>query len=103
MKRLILVALAAVLLAVPAAEAQKVNKSAIVAKLQKSDADVADAKKNVKAATWMNRGKAYYEAAVAPTKDIFVGMEAMMLKMTVGEAQSVGEETLAGVAYEAWV
>lgn len=102
MKRMILVALAAVLLAVPAAEAQKVNKTAIMAKLQKSDADIQDAKKNVKAATWVNRGKAYYEAAVAPTKDIFVGMEAMMLKMTMGEAQSVGEEVIAGVAYEAW-
>lgn len=100
---MILVALAAVLMAVPAVEAQKVNKTAIVAKLQKSDADIKDAKKNGKAATWMNRGKAYYEAAVASTKDIFVGMEAMMVKLTVGEPQSVGEETLAGVAYEAWV
>ena len=100
---MILVALAAVLLAVPAAEAQKVNKSSIVAKLQKSDADINDAKKNVKAATWVNRGKAYYEAAVAPTKDVFVGMETMMLKLTCGEPQSQGQETLAGVAYESWV
>ncbi len=100
---MILVALAAVLLAVPAVEAQKVNKSAIVGKLQKSDADIADAKKNAKASTWMNRGKVYYEAAVAPTKDVFVGMETMMLKMTAGEPQSVGQETLAGVAYESWV
>lgn len=100
---MILVALAAVLLAVPVVEAQKVNKSAIVGKLQKSDADIADAKKNAKASTWMNRGKVYYEAAVAPTKDVFVGMETMMLKMTAGEPQSVGQETLAGVAYESWV
>ena len=103
MKRMILVALAAVLLAAPAAQAQKVNKSAIVAKLEKSDADIADAKKNTKAATWINRGKAYYEAAIAPTKDVFVGMETMMLKLSVGEPQSVGQETLAGVAYESWV
>ena len=102
MKRMILAVLAAVLLAVPAAEAQKVNKSAIVAKLQKSDADIADAQKQVKAATWMNRGTVYYEAAVAPTKDIFVGMEAMMVKMTAGEPQSIGEATMAGVTYEAW-
>ncbi len=100
---MILVALAAVLLAVPAAEAQKVNKSALVAKLQKSDADVADAKKNAKASTWVNRGKAYYEAAVAPTKDVFVGMDTMMAKLTLGEPQSVDQETLSGVAYESWV
>ncbi len=103
MKKMILVALAAVLLAVPAAQAQKVNKAAILAKLEKSDADAADAKKNAKAATWINRGKAYYEAASAPTKDIFVGMESMMLKLTAGEPKAVESATLVGKEYEAWV
>ena len=102
MKRMIWVALAAVLLAAPVAQAQKVNKSAIVAKLEKSDADVADAKKSAKAATWLNRGKAYYEAATAPTKDVFVGMEGMMLKLTAGEPKTVEAATLAGREYEAW-
>ncbi|MBQ5879240.1 MAG: hypothetical protein IIW59_04005, partial [Alistipes sp.] len=78
MKRMILVALAAVLMLAPAAQAQKVNKQAVLAKLEKSDADIKDAKKNGKAATWLNRGKVYYEAASALTKDIFVGMEGMM-------------------------
>ena len=102
MKKMILMALAVVLMAAPAAQAQKVNKAAILAKLEKSDADAADAKKSAKAATWLNRGKAYYEAATAPTKDIFVGMESMMLKLTAGEPKSVEAATLVGKEYEAW-
>ena len=44
------------------ANAQKVNKNAILAKLEKADAATQDAKKNTKAATWVARGKAYFEA-----------------------------------------
>ncbi len=57
MKKTILSVFAALLLAVPAVQAQKVNKSAILSKIEKSDADIADAKKSMKAATWINRGK----------------------------------------------
>lgn len=103
MKRMFVTAIAALLLAAPAVQAQRVNKEAILSKLEKSDADIANPKKNAKAATWINRGKAYYEAAVAPTKDVFVGMESMMLRMTAGEPKSVGAETLAGKEFEAWV
>ena len=87
-------ALAALILAVPAAEAQKVNKDALLAKIEKSDSDIADAKKGAKAATWINRGKAFYEAAAEPTKSLFVGMDATMLKLAVGDAQSTGTETV---------
>ena len=62
MKRFILMAAAAALLAIPAAEAQKVNKEATLSKLEKSDADIANPKKNAKAATWINRGRVYYDA-----------------------------------------
>ena len=65
---------AALLLAVPAVQAQKVNKSAILSKIEMSDADIADAKKSMKAATWINRGKAFYEAPVDPTKNLNVNM-----------------------------
>lgn len=94
MKRVLLAALAAVLLAVPAVQAQKLNKEAIQAKLSKSDADIADAKKSAKAATWLNRGKVYYEAASAPVKDVFVSMEEMMLKLAVGEPAAKEEVTI---------
>ena len=49
MKKLIMMAAAALLFVAPAAQAQRVNQEAIRAKLAKSDADIADAKKSVKA------------------------------------------------------
>ena len=103
MKKTILTALAALLVAVPAVQAQKVNKEALLAKIEKSDADIANEKKATKAATWINRGKAFYEVAAEPTKSLFVNMESTMLKLTVGEPKSTSQETLNGVQYTAWV
>ena len=103
MKKTILTALAALLVAVPAVQAQKVNKEALLAKIEKSDADIANEKKAVKAATWINRGKAFYEVAIEPTKSLFVNMDAAMLKLAVGEPKSASKETLNGVEYDAWV
>ncbi len=102
MKKMILTALAAMLLAVPAAEAQKFNKDALLAKIEKSDADIADAKKNVKSATWIARGNAFYEAAVAPIKNIATNMETMFLQYNVGNPDSAGTESVNGVELEAW-
>ena len=102
MKKTFLSALAALLLAVPAVQAQKVNKDALLAKIEKSDADIADAKKGSKASTWINRGKAFYDAAAEPTKSLFVGIEAPMLKLAIGEPSNVGNETLLDVTLEAW-
>lgn len=102
MKKTFLSALAALLLAVPAVHAQKVNKDALLSKIEKSDADIADAKKGAKAATWINRGKAFYDAAAEATKSIFVGIEPTMLQIAIGEPSFKGNETLLDVQYEAW-
>ena len=67
MKKTFLTAFAALLVAIPAVQAQKVNKSGLLTKIEKSDADIADAKKNAKASTWINRGKALYEACLLYT------------------------------------
>lgn len=85
MKRLIFAVLAVMVMAVPMANAQKVNKSAIEAKLEKADAAVNDAKKNGKAATWITRGKAYYEAANIASRDLFVGMSMDDMQIYLGE------------------
>ena len=103
MKKTFLTAFAALLMAIPAVQAQKVNKSGLLSKIEKSDADIADAKKNAKASTWINRGKALYEAAVEPTKSLFVNMDAAMLKLAVGEPKSTAKETLNGAEFDAWV
>ncbi len=88
MKRLILAVMAITLMAAPMVNAQKVNKAAIVAKLDKADADSKDAKKGSKGATWLTRGNAYYEAVNAPIADLFVGMEDAMLALTMGKADA---------------
>lgn len=106
MRRFLLTVTAAMLLAVPAVRAQKVNQDAIMQRLEKSDADIADAKKAIKASTWINRGKVYSEAAIEPTKDLFVGIMAPMLRIAVGEPVSVEEVTIpatTGVTFTAWV
>ena len=101
MKRLILTVAALMMLAVPAVQAQKINKEAILSNLAKHDANVADAKKNTKAATWMARGKAYFEALDAPTKDLSENMpEAVFEQTGVGKPSQTGEASVNGVAYK---
>lgn len=55
MKKLIL-ALAAVALLGTAAQAQKINKEALLQKIEKNETASADAKKGAKAATWLQFG-----------------------------------------------
>ena len=90
MKRVLFVAMAAVLLLAPAANAQSVNEAAVRAKLEKSNADIANPKKNVKAATWLNRGKVYFESLQAPTKNLFMDLldQAMLPTNMGGEPKS---------------
>ena len=102
MKRFILMVAAAALLAIPAAEAQKVNKEATLSKLEKSDADIANPKKNAKAATWINRGKVYYDAAAEPTANLFAPMETTLMKLSVGDPASTEEVTINGAPAIAW-
>ncbi len=107
MKKLVLMAMAAVALAMPAANAQKVNQDAARSKMAKSDAEIADAKKNGKAATWINRGKIYFDAYAEPTKDLFPNAPEMTLQLTMGKPVSVEEGVLGGspviVANYEWV
>ena len=65
--------------ALPAANAQKVNTESELAKLSKVDAACADAKKGSKAATWIARGKAYTDAFIAPTKELGRGVPEQQL------------------------
>lgn len=100
MKRFILTVAAFVMLAVPAVQAQKVNKESITANLAKHDANVADAKKNTKAATWMARGKAYYDALNAPTKDLAENVPQAMFEQLAGKPNQTGEATVNGATYK---
>ena len=86
MKRIVTLVVALAALVAPAATAQKINEAAFVAKLEKSNADIANPKKSGKAATWLNRGKVCADAILEPTKNLFAGLDANMLAMTLGTA-----------------
>ena len=77
--------------AVPAANAQKVNTAKEVAKLNKADATLVDAKKNTKAATWNAHGKAYTDAYMLPTKELLRDTPVMTLQMNVGQPDAMVE------------
>ena len=84
MKRIITLVALVSALTVSTATAQKINDAAFKAKLEKSNADIANPKKATKAATWLNRGKLCAEAIMEPTKNIFSGLDANMLAMSLG-------------------
>ena len=91
MKRILMMVAAALLVAAPAANAQKVNADALKAKVAKADADAANAKKNVKSATWLTRGQAYLAAVDAPEASLYIGMPVAMLEVSLGKAISSQE------------
>lgn len=103
MKKLLLIVAALAVLAVPTAMAQKINDAAFRAKMAKSDAEIADAKKAAKAATWLNRAKVYGDAIMEPTKNLFSGLDATMLRMTMGEPDETDETKDATVWVYPWV
>ena len=83
MKKIIAMVALMATVVVPAT-AQKINVASHEAKLEKSNTEIADAKKAAKAATWINRGKICADAIVAPTKNLFSGLEVTMLPMSIG-------------------
>ena len=96
MKRLFLTVLGLALAAAPALRAQsldgigltveKVSVDKLKSAIAKSDAEIADAKKNTKAATWIKRGDAFLDADAKPVNGLFAGLEESMLKLTYGDA-----------------
>ena len=99
MKKLVLMAVAMLMLAIPAANAQKVKTDSELAKLEKVDAAIADAKKGAKASTWIARGKAYADAYSLPTKELGRGVPAQVLQMNVGQPDDMVEGELMGSPY----
>lgn len=67
-----------------------VDQAGIEKKLAKADADVQNAKKAEKAATWLSRGDSYYDAVTEPTSGLYVGMAVNATKLVYGTSV-VGE------------
>lgn len=114
MKKFILTMLGAAIVAGPALHAQglegvgitpeKVNVKSLENAIAKSNAEIADAKKSVKAATWIKRGGAFYDAEAKPVNGIFAGLDEAMLKMSFGdatpEAVTLGDTAYSVYTYE---
>ncbi len=77
------------------ATAQKVNTSSELGKLEKADAACDDAKKGIKAATWIARGKAYTNAFMAPTKELGVGVPVYAIP-TLSQPENTAEVMFMG-------
>ncbi len=99
MKKVVLMAVAMLMLAVPAVNAQKVKTQSEVAKLEKADATLVDVKKNTKASTWIAHGKAYADAYALPTKELGRGVPSQVLQMNVGQPDAVVEGMFMGAPY----
>ena len=97
MKKVLFLVAAMFTLALPAANAQKVNTVKEVAKLEKADADILDAKKGIKASTWVARANAYTNAYILPTKELGQGIPAQVLQMNAGMPASSFESTFQGM------
>ena len=100
MKRLIFAVMAVMVMATPVVKAQKVNQQMLLDKIESAEAAVKDVKKGAKAATWINRGNAYYDAAIVPTKDLFTGVDYPVIEVAMGLPESKTDGVvLNGVTY----
>ena len=97
MKKLMFLVAAMLVLAMPAANAQKVNTAKELAKLEKADATVLDAKKGLKASSWVARANAYTNAYILPTKELGQGIPIQVVQMNVGNPQGGFEGTFQGM------
>lgn len=90
MKKILLLAVAALLCSTGYVSAQKgVNKDSYLNKLEKSNADIENPKKNTKASTWVSRGDLFLEMGAAPTKELFKGRTEEELKYAYGNPAEI--------------
>ena len=97
MKKLLFFVAAMLVLALPAANAQKVNTTKELAKLEKADATVNDAKKGLKASSWVARTNAYTNAYILPTKELGQGIPIQVVQMSAGNPDDGFESTFQGM------
>ncbi len=105
MKKILLTMLGVALMAAPAlaqvplgVTAEKVDVNKLKAAIAKSDAEIADAKKAAKVATWIKRGNTLIDVDGKPVNGVYATMPEAMLKATYGDATPT-VETIAGREY----
>ncbi|MCC8034878.1 MAG: tetratricopeptide repeat protein [Rikenellaceae bacterium] len=106
MKKVILALLIAVM-AAPAAMSQmtaiKVDKDAILKKIERSNEDIENPKKNTKANAWLDRGKVFNDAATASWSGLyFPSMTTLELQTFYGSKVEPEEKVVNGQSYIAY-
>ncbi len=100
MKKFLILVAAAIVAYAPQASAQvKVDVAGFKAKIEKSDADIANSKRNTRSATWLDRGKLFVDAYSAPVNGIYVNMDAPSAAILFGKPQAVGEQQIGATTY----
>ncbi|MBP3332117.1 MAG: tetratricopeptide repeat protein [Tidjanibacter sp.] len=101
MKKIFLLIAASLISVAPMMAQTKVNvnKDAILGKIAKSDADIANPKKAAKSTTWINRGKALMDAETAISGNLFENMDMMTLNLLFGKAPQEAQVEKGGTAF----
>lgn len=82
-----------------AAQGVKVDKDVILKKVEKSDADFNDEKKNTKTNYWLDRGKVYMEAGSAASTGLYSNMDLKTLQMMFGKHLQEVTQVIGGKQY----
>lgn len=78
------------------------NYNTVQKKVEKSDADIQDPKKNVKPATWQKRGELFQDVFMIGLEQIQEGMDPTTVKLFYKEPNSIDSETVEGALHETY-
>lgn len=100
-----LVIIATAILSMHAQESSSVvllNYNTVVKKVEKSDADIQDPKKNVKAATWLKRGELYQDVFMIGLEQLQEGMAPATVTLFYKEPLGIETDTLEDALHETY-
>ncbi len=107
MKKFVTLAIVAtIVLSLKAQDASTVvllNYNAVKKKVEKSDAEIQDPKKNTKAATWQKRGELYQDVFMIGLEQLSEGMDPVTVKLFYKEPNSTDSETIEGELRETYI
>ena len=79
------------------------NYNTVKKKVEKSDADIQDPKKNVKATTWEKRGELYQDVFMIGLEQLQEGMDQTTVQLFYKEPNNIETETVEGALHETYV
>ncbi|MEN8228146.1 MAG: tetratricopeptide repeat protein [Bacteroidota bacterium] len=79
------------------------NYNSVKKKVEKSDAEIQDPKKNVKAATWEKRGELYQDVFMIGLEQLQEGMDPTTVQLFYKEPNNIETETVEGELHETYV